>query len=213
MTLTKEERAEEFLAHYGVLGMKWGVRKDRDALYKEAWDREFSRLKAEASKNPNPFIGMTKRDLLALRASVQSKINKMDPNRIAASMGMVGKKPPKVYKEAAKRGDKTPFQKLTPEEKTSIVINGATSNAMAYASKTLARGAFASSIVLFGGNIAYKKISNARIKAGIRPVQVFLLGSYGLTVASELADLKTNVNYRKLSGTRTQIDRALKNAK
>lgn len=43
---------DDYLAHYGVMGMRWGVRKDPQKAYERA-DRKYSRLKQKSIKFTN----------------------------------------------------------------------------------------------------------------------------------------------------------------
>lgn len=52
------------ITHYGVKGMKWGVRKDRNSAYMKRFNKRMKRLDDEYIKlTKNPFSKRSKRNL------------------------------------------------------------------------------------------------------------------------------------------------------
>lgn len=103
------DSVDDFLAHYGVKGMRWGQRKiDRTiAKIEKSRTKEYKDLKNRLATNETRFSKMTVPELKAERSRLQGKIKRLqkyDPDWRAQ---IAGAKSTKSSKLAKKLNDKT----------------------------------------------------------------------------------------------------------
>lgn len=204
--------AEEFLAHYGVKGMRWGQR--REARYQKAHAAETAQLKDFAAKTSakSPYKSMSNGELRTARAGLQGKLDKMNMETALSGLGLVAPPPSKVSKQALKRKEKTPFQMLSASEKDSVNLGINSSARNKAVAKTLIRGGVETAAVLGGARLLLKasNLSPENVALGTRKINTLVGGTMGLMVVAQLHSISVGSRYNKYSGQRAQIDRQLK---
>lgn len=100
--LREDEDIDDFLEHHGVKGMRWGVRR----------------------KSNDPSATSDKR-----LQKIDTKLNKLNPNRVAAGAGLVGH-----YQNKRIRASNHPYAKT----KSRIALRGAVEAAIIYGAGTFA---------------------------------------------------------------------------
>lgn len=204
--LASTETQEEFLAHYGVKGMKWGQRKD--ARNDAAVQKQVAKYKKLSSKYE--MKGGTREELLAEREKVQKKISKMDPDKAFRAMNALGSSNTRADKRIGSDG-KTAFQQLSAREKHNLNQQTRSKATAVYIGKTAANSILTAAVV-GGGVEAYMHVSqmSPKTKASGRAATVGLVASFvGAQAASDLSRLSTDRKRSKLEGRRHEIDKQL----
>jgi len=80
--------SENFLAHYGVLGMKWGVRKDRSGSYSSDYARK-RRLQQRVKKSGIQNLSNKELKELNYRRELEKNYKKQYPNKIQAGYNYI----------------------------------------------------------------------------------------------------------------------------
>lgn len=75
--INKPPLNEETLAHYGVLGMKWGVRKNPEKAYSKA-TKELAKRKKKVVKADKKYKRALNRPFGSLYRSTSQKLNKLN---------------------------------------------------------------------------------------------------------------------------------------
>lgn len=197
----------EFLEHSGVKGMKWGERKD--ASYKKRYDKELGELKSLASNYKSRYAGMSPTELNAHRTRIQSKLNRMDMNTVLGGMGYGA--PSRVYAQAKKRGDQTPYQKLSATEKNAVDMKTRKGRLAKATATSLAIGAIEIAAVVGGGNYLISKSNlSAKTKQLGRQQTTLVLGGTIATIhIQDLMAMRSAARFNELSGRRWEIDKEL----
>lgn len=73
--------SEKFLAHYGVKGMRWGVRKDRSRSYSKDYARA-RKLRNRARKSSIKSLTNSELEALNKRTQLEKKYADLNPNII-----------------------------------------------------------------------------------------------------------------------------------
>ena len=98
--INKPPLNEETLAHYGVLGMKWGVRKNPEKAFSKA-AKELAKRKKKVAKAAKRYNRALNRPLGSLYRSTSQKLNKL--NKKKAKLDKWEKAIDKVYDKEGMR--------------------------------------------------------------------------------------------------------------
>lgn len=195
------------LAHTGVLGMHWGVRKEEKYQAQQA--QELADYKKISSSYTSRYTGMPKSKLRAERARIQSEINKMDMNKVVGGLGSYAIRS-KANKAAIKRGDKTAYQKLSAVQKSNVEAKTSHSMFRKSTAKSIARGAAETALILGGSALLISKMGLK--PQTLRQGQIAIAGLGVLMAsikASEISASAAALKYSDLGTQRKEIDREL----
>ena len=201
-----EDDVEDFLAHYGVKGMKWGVRKAerRD----KSVQKQTVKLKKIAAKYE--MKRGTKEELLAEREKVQNKISRMDPDKAYQSMGALGSSNSRKSGFTDLNG-KTSFQNLTSREKHNVNQMVRKKQAAIFVGKSAAASILAPAAV-FGAGEGYMRltgISPETRATGRKALGVVMAAHGAKSFAKDMSVIRTDYKRSKLEDRRLEIDRQL----
>ena len=177
-TYAKSASPEE-LFHYGVKGMKWGVRRSQRELDRSAGrianatgsNRRYLRRHAKEvdrlRERTNAFVP---RKLPKNKPAMQREIDRLkarkddlDTGKIRAGRRALKGEQTRATRQAIDRGDKTPAETLSPEEQTKLKAANSTNAQLAKRlSLNLAKGA-----ACVGGRTAV--LEGAMIREGYTP--------------------------------------------
>ena len=201
---------DEFLEHYGKKGMKWGERKE--ARYQQRFDKELTSLKARTAGYQSRYSGKPKAELKIERARLQKKIDKLDINGAVSGLGLLGhfSKTPKVYDQALKRNEKTPYQKLSAAEKNALTIREGSAAKNRAIAKLLVRGGTEVGIVAAIGTLGVSKlkISDANKLQTRVGIASLLIPISGVRI-QEIKQVSQAAKFKELTTLRGEIDKEL----
>lgn len=86
----ERDRAEELIKHYGVLGMKWGVRRSRSALAKAKAEKKGKKPKKRQNDNiVTSHIKSKAREISNVRKLSKKNLKKMSTKEIKATSNRI----------------------------------------------------------------------------------------------------------------------------
>lgn len=200
------DELEDFLAHYGVKGMKWGVRKAerRD----KSVQKQTAKLKKTAAKYE--MKRGTKEELLAEREKVQKKISRMDPDKAYQSMNALGSSNSRKSGFKDLNG-KTAFQNLTAQEKHNVNQMVRKRQAAIFVGKSAALTTLTSAAVVGGGE-GYMRLTGMSPETranGRKALGGFMAVYGGQSFLSDMSMIRTDYKRSKLEDRRHEIDKQL----
>lgn len=214
---------EDFLAHYGVKGMKWGVRRSQTQLDRAA-NRTTSRKQERRNASVEKQTAKMKKkaasykmkrgsreELLKEREKVQNKLSSMDPDKMYNSMGRMGAANPRKAGYTDSSG-KTAFQNLTAREKHNINQQSRKKLATKYAGMVVG-GQMATGAAVIAGMEGYMKATQVspKVKAQGREATAALVAFHGgKKIYQEVSAVRTEYKFTKLEARRHEIDKQLK---
>lgn len=209
-----DNTVDNFLAHYGVKGMKWGQRRSEAKLakFESGRSKELDILRTKAAKYQSKYSGMSKAELRKERDKVQSKINRLDMNDVFFNLGAGSKQLSKNTRQAIKLKEKSANALLTSRERHNNSmqdLSGRKGRAVAQSLWGAGVGGAVIGAGLNGMVFATAKSAASRDK-GLLLVNSGLISLIGTYTYKDIKSSLNAIDYEKWSGQRQEIDWALK---
>lgn len=178
----KQKASLESLAHYGIKGMRWGVRRSEN--------------KGEPKK-------LSARETARRVKQIERKLNRMDADEALAGLGLIGYEAKRYgNKMRKKHGEDWTGSKLNRKERLEFErkMGGRAIR------RQLRRGAVEVGIVLGGAAIAKNTLNlSPRTLDGVRQVSVYMGGAYGIMRLREVKGVNTWLKMQKLKDERNDL--------
>lgn len=211
---------DDFLAHYGVIGMKWGKHRAaraeaKTASYHANYEKKLNEYKDLADNYVNKYSSMSAAELRDHRAKISQKIDKLDMNMVVAGLGGLAPRTPRINKQAEKRGDKTPYQTLSAVDKEKIELSKNKATRVKAISKSLILGTLETTALLGASHVLISKSNLNPVNKKKAEIQIGLLvaGTAGSVKIQQLRALSQASRYLELTNRRSLINRSLNKKK
>jgi hypothetical protein len=177
-----ESELDEFLKHFGVKGMHWGVRETRSTS-----------LTPTAAKR-------------AELADLNKKISKIGGQKYVDGEELRGWALKKQYKKAVKKDPSFTYGKLTPEAKAEWQKRATRK----VTRSLITRGVIETAVVLGGGTLGVNAVHlNKESKVGAEIAVILLAGHVGTTRVSELRSVHQASKFKQYDLRRDELNKQL----
>ena len=181
--MATQEEIDAFLAHHGVKGMHWGVRKP---------ERETTNVdrKREISK-------------------INKKLDKGDANRIVEGAGLKGFAVKKQFEKETKKNPDFSYQKLSPAQKAEYQRKASRK----ITRRLVIQGSAETAAILVTGNVALNHVhGHPETINGARLATVLLAGKVGYSRVQQIRSVHESDKHDDLITRRDQLVKETKKA-